>query len=179
MWQISWMLGWLPDWFWQATLGLGIAMIIAARFMRFIPFVSSYRIPLNIGGIAVTIASVWFLGGAANEEKWQRRVKELEEKIKVAEAQSKEANVQIQEKVVYKDKVIKEKGQEVVKYVDKFVDREVLKTIEGPERVRVEEVIKYVENCPVPTDLVQVHNRAIEELGKARKDKAKPTEEKK
>ena len=84
----------------------------------------------------------------------------MKEKVKIAEEQAKQKNVEIQEKIVYKDKIIKEKGQEIIKYVDKFVDREVLKTIEGPEKVKVEEVIKYVENCPVPKELLDIHNQA-------------------
>ena len=36
----------------------------------------------------------------------------------------------------------------------------VLKEIPGPERIRVEEVIKYVERCPVPAELLDAHNRA-------------------
>lgn len=178
MWQIAWMLGWLPDWFWQATLGLAVAVIIAAKFLRFVPLVSSYRIPLNIGGIVLAIVSVWFLGGAANEEKWQRRVKELEEKIRVAEEQSRQANTEIQEKIVYKDRVIKEKGQEVIKYVDRWNTKEVLKEVEGPERVRLEKVIQYIENCPVPTELLQDHNRAIVDL-KAASQAKKAQEDKK
>jgi hypothetical protein len=32
--------------------------------------------------------------------------------------------------------------------------------VEGPERVRVEEVIKYIENCPVPKEMLDIHNKA-------------------
>lgn len=178
MWQISWMLGWLPDWIWQAVLGLGITALLAAKFLRNFPFVSNYRIPLNIAGLLLSVISIWFLGGAANEEKWQRRVKELEEKIRVAEEQSRQANTEIQEKIVYKDKVIREKGQDIVRYVDKYTTKEILKEVEGPERVRVEQVIKYIENCPVPTDIVDMHNRAIVDL-KAASQSKKTTEDKK
>ena len=62
--------------------------------------------------------------------------------------------------VVYKDKIIKEKGDEIVKYVDKIVTKEVLKEVQGPERVKIEEVIKYVENCPVPQEIIDIHNQA-------------------
>jgi hypothetical protein len=99
-------------------------------------------------------------GGIVNEAKWEARVKELEDKVKIAEEQSKEKNVEIQEKVVTQTKVIKEKGKDIIKYIDRLVDREVIKEVEGPERVRREEVIKYVENCPVPKDIIDVHNAA-------------------
>jgi hypothetical protein len=88
------------------------------------------------------------LGAASNEEKWQERVKELEGKLAIAENKSKEENVKIEEKVVTKTKVIKEKGEDIIK----FIDREVLKN---------NEIIKYVENCPVPKDIIEIHNSAV------------------
>ena len=56
--------------------------------------------------------------------------------------------------------LFKEKGDTIIRYVDKFKDREVLKEVPGPERVKIEEVIKYVENCPVPKELIDIHNEA-------------------
>ena len=178
MWQISWMLGWLPEWFWQAALGFAVVVLIAAKFLKLVPLINTYRIPLNIGGIVLAVVSIWFLGGAANEEKWQRRVAELEEKVRVAEEQSRNANKEVEEKIVYRDKVIKEKGREVVRYIDRWNTREVLKEVQGPERVRIEEVIKYIETCPVPPELLQDHNRAITDL-KAASQVKRESEDKK
>ena len=73
-------------------------------------------------------------------------------------------NVEIQEKVVEKTKVIREKGKDIIKYVDRWNTKEVIK--EGPERIRREEVIKYIENCPVPKEIIDLHNQATE-LNKA------------
>ena len=94
------------------------------------------------------IISIWFLGAASNEEKWQVRVKELEEKLAVAENKSHEENVKIEEKIVTKTKVIKEKGDDIIKYIDR-------------ELVKNNEIIKYVENCPVPKDVIDIHNSAV------------------
>jgi hypothetical protein len=94
------------------------------------------------------LLSIWCLGAASNEEKWQERVKELEAKLLAAENKSHEENVKIEEKVVTKTKVIKEKGEDIIK----FIDREVLKN---------NEIIKYVENCPVPKDVIEIHNSAV------------------
>ena len=66
----------------------------------------------------------------------------------------------MQAAVTERDNALKKKGDTIIQYVDRFKDREVLRTIEGPERVRVEEVIKYVENCPVPKELLDIHNEA-------------------
>jgi hypothetical protein len=109
MWQIMWMLSFIPDWFWILLLCSGFVAIIAARFLKL------YAIPLKIGGAIAIVASIWFLGGAANEAKWQAKVAEMEEKVKEAEAKSGEANTKIETKIVEKTKVVKEKGEEIIK----------------------------------------------------------------
>ena len=60
--------------------------------------------------------------------------------------------------------------QNATKYIDRYKDREVIKTLPGEERVRVEEVIKYVENCPVPKELLDIHNNAAR-MNKSTEDK--------
>ena len=142
MWQITWMLGLLPDWFWTLLLVSSIVAIGLSKFM------AAYKLPLRWGGLAGLILSIWCLGAASNEEKWQERVKELEAKLLAAENKSHEENVKIEEKVVTKTKVIKEKGEDIIKYID----REVLKN---------NEIIKYVENCPLPKDVIEIHNSAV------------------
>lgn len=137
----------LPDWFYHALLILSLLAIAASYLLKFIPFVSTYRIPLKIGGVVLLLFSVWAEGGIVNEAKWQARVKELEAKVAQAEAQAKETNTKIQEKIVYKDKVVREKGQSIIQYVDREV-------------VKKEEIIKYIEQCPVPKDIIDAHNAA-------------------
>ena len=142
MWQITWMLGLLPDWFFTLLLVSSIVAIGLSKFM------AAYKLPLRWGGLAGLILSIWCLGAASNEEKWQERVKELEAKLLAAENKSHEENVKIEEKVVTKTKVIKEKGEDIIKYID----REVLKN---------NEIIKYVEICPLPKDVIEIHNSAV------------------
>jgi hypothetical protein len=70
------------------------------------------------------------------------------------------------QKIVEKTKVIREKGKDIIKYVDRWNTKEIIKEVEGPERIRTEEVIKYIENCPVPKEFIDLHNQATE-LNKA------------
>jgi len=60
--------------------------------------------------------------------------------------------------VVEKTRVVREKGEEIIKYIDKWNTKEVM--VEGPERIKREEVIKYIENCPVPAAVIDAHNAA-------------------
>ncbi len=166
MWQLTWMLSLLPDWFWTLVLITGVLAVIAAWVLKFIPFVSTYRLPIQVGGVLALLIGVYFQGVIANEAKWEARVKELEAKLAVAEEESKKTNTVVQEKIVKQKEYIKGKTETITKYVDRFVDREVIKEIQGPERVRVEEIVKYVESCPVPKELIDLHNQATQ-LNKA------------
>jgi hypothetical protein len=162
MWQITWILSLLPSWFWPTLLIIGVGAIIAAWLLGVIPFVKTYKLPLQVGGVIAVVMSVWFLGAASNEEKWRNEIAEMQKKVDEANAQAAVTTRNIETKVEVQTKVIREKGKDIVKYVDRLVDREVIKEIQGPERVRREEIIKYIENCPVPKEIIDLHNAATE-----------------
>jgi hypothetical protein len=137
MWQITWMLSFLPDWFWTLLFFSSIGAILLSLILK------PYKLPLQIAGAATLIISTWFLGAASNEKKWQNEIKDLKEKLEIAENKSKEENIKIEEKIVTKTKVIKEKGEEIIKYIDKNT-----------------EIIKFVEQCPLPKEAIEIHNSA-------------------
>jgi uncharacterized membrane protein (DUF106 family) len=148
-----WILSILPDAAIHIIFGLGILGTIAGFVLGFIPFVKTYQFAIQICSIIVLVFGVYLEGGLADYKEWELRVKEMEAKVAQAEAKSATTNVEIQEKVVEKTKVIREKGRDVIKYIDKEV-------------VKKEEVIKYIENCPVPKEIIDLHNQATE-LNKA------------
>jgi len=155
--QIIWMLSFIPDWFWTLVLISGIVGTLATWVLKFIPFVSTYRLPIQVASIIALVAGVYFQGVIANEAKWQNEIAALQKKVDEAAVKSNETNVVVQEKVVTKTKVIKEKGQDIIKYVDR-------------EIVKKEEIIKYIEMCPVPKEIIDLHNQAAE-LNKAAEGK--------
>lgn len=144
----------------HAIFAAGVIGIIAGFVLGFIPMINKYKLPIQIISLLTFALGVYLEGGLANEKEWQLKVKEVEAKVAKAEAESANLNTQLQAALSDKKTIIKEKGDTIVKYVDRYKDREILKTIEGPERVRVEEVIKYVESCPVPKELLDIHNNA-------------------
>jgi len=148
-----WILSILPDAAIHIIFGLGILGTIAGFVLGFIPFVKTYQFAIQICSIVVLVFGVYLEGGLADYKEWELKVKEMEAQVAKAEAQSANKNVEIQEKIVEKTKVIREKGRDVIKYIDKEV-------------VKKEEVIKYIENCPVPKEIIDLHNQATE-LNKA------------
>ena len=161
-----WILSILPDAAIHLIFILGILGTIAGFVLGFIPFVKTYQFAIQICSIVVLVFGVYLEGGLAENKEWELKVKEMEAKVAQAEAQSANKNTEIQEKVVENTKVIREKGRDIIKYVDRWNTKEVIKEVEGPERIRREEVIKYIENCPVPKEMINIHNQATE-LNKA------------
>lgn len=157
MWQITWMLSLLPDWFWTSVLIAGVLGTLASWVLRFIPFIKTYLLPIQVGSILLLLVGVYFQGAISNEEKWQAKVKELEQRIEAAKVESAAVNQAVETKVITKTKVVKEKADTIIKYIDKEV---------------VKEIIKFEETCPIPKEAIDVHNeaarmnKAVEEMRK-------------
>ena len=144
-----WILSILPEAAIHTIFGLGILGTIAGFVLGFLMFMRPYRLAVQICSLILLTFGVYLEGGLADYKEWELRVKEMEAKVAQAEAKSANVNTEIQEKVVEKTKVIREKGRDIIKYIDK-------------EIVKKEEVIKYVENCPIPKDIIDLHNQAAE-----------------
>ena len=146
-----WILHLLPDaliaWIVNLILITGAVITVAGFFVRFIPFVNTYRIPVQIAGILLLTTGVYFQGGYTTEMAWRERVREVEAKLQVAETRSAEVNTEIVTRVVTQTKIVRERGDDIVRYVD----REVVKN---------QEVIRFVENCPIPEIIINTHNAA-------------------
>jgi hypothetical protein len=149
-----------------------LAFFVLHKILNKIPSLSKYVTIIQIVSAVLLTAGIYFKGGYTTEMMWRDRVKELEAKVAAAEAESKKENVVIQEKIVKQKEFIKGKTEYITKYIDKLETKEVIKEVQGPERVRIEEVIKYIESCPVPKELINVHNDAAI-LNKAAKDPRK------
>ena len=142
-----WMLQFLPDavilWFCNILLLLGVVLTVLGFFVHRIPFLYQYQLPFKIVGIALLAAGVYFRGGYSVEMTWRERVAELEKKLAAADAKSAEVNTVIEQKIVYRDRVVREQGRTLTEYVD----REVVKLIPA--------------QCDrLPQELIDVHNRA-------------------
>ena len=148
MWQFQWMLSFIPDslfiWITYGLMTIGAGLYVASKLVQWIPLMGQYKLPAEVIGIVVLLGGIYLFGGYGVEMAWRDKVRQLEEKVKAAEAKSQEVKIQIQEKIVYKTKVVKEK--ETV-YID-----------------RIKEIAKEIDaKC-------EVDPRVIEELNKASED---------
>ena len=140
-----WMLYFLPSWYTHAIPALGLAIILISMFLKVIPFIDTYYLPLRIVGLVILFFGIFFEGVMYSGKDLQEKVKELEAKVAAAEAKSAEVNTKIVEKVVTKQKVVRERGAEIIKYVDK-------------------EIVKYNNTCVIPSEFITIHNKAAEEV---------------
>jgi hypothetical protein len=157
-----WIINFLPEWIIHTIFSIGVLGTVTGFVLGFVPFVKAYKLAIQIISLLLLVLGVYLEGGLADHKEWQLRVKEVEARLAQAETKSSEKNIEIQEKVVETTKVIREKGKDIIKYVDRWNTKEVIKEVEGPERIRREEVIKYIENCPVPKEMIDIHNQATE-----------------
>jgi hypothetical protein len=149
-----WLLHLLPTslilWIVNALLVVGLVGIILGFFIKFIPLVNTYRLPIQIGSIIIFCLGLWWQGGYSVELAWRERVEEMEARVAAAEEQSKETNTKIVTKVVTKTQVIRTRGADIVKYVDR-------------------EIVKYDEKfakggmCEIPQEFIKAHNAAAEQ----------------
>jgi uncharacterized coiled-coil protein SlyX len=142
-----WILQWLPWWLFYVVLALGLIGLVVTYLLKFIPLpiIHVYKTPLQVGSIILVVIGVYMLGSIANERAWQARIKELEVKVAQAEAEAAKENIKIVEKVVVQQKIVRERGQNIVQYVDR-------------------EVVKYDTKCEIPQPFVDAHNRAAEKI---------------
>ena len=138
MWQFGWIISLIPDslliWITYAIVGAGFLLYVASKLTAWIPIISQYKLPAELLGVICLVIGSYLFGSYGTEMVWRERVAELQKKVKV----------EIQERIVYKTKVVKEK--ETI-YVD-----------------RIKEIAKEVDaKC-------EVDPRVIEELNKASED---------
>jgi hypothetical protein len=139
-----WLLNFLPDWIFSALFFVGIALYLVTKTVKVLP----YSTLIQYGSIALVFIATYFSGSKAMNDQWVKRSHDLELRVKELEAKSAEENVKIVEKVITKQQLVKQRGEDIIKYVD----REVVKN---------QEVVKYIEQCPkLPNEIVDTINKA-------------------
>jgi hypothetical protein len=138
-----WLLDFLPEWFFHVPFFLSLFGLILSIFAPM------HKTLIQVVCVVVLLFSVYMFGGIAENKKWKERVAELEAKVVVAENKSAIETVKIVEKVVYQKQFIKQKGAEVIKYIDKEVVKYDTKFLPGGL-------------CEIPVEFIESLNKATE-----------------
>jgi hypothetical protein len=134
-----WILQFLPNWIFYLTLFTGVAAFVVTKFVRILPNAQL----IQAASAAVVAFSIFMIGAISNNDAWLAKIKDLEVKVAEAEAKSAASNTEIVEKTVTKTQIVKQRGEDIVKYIDR-------------------EVVKFDANCAVPKEFVSTHNQAAE-----------------
>lgn len=146
-----WVLSWLPFWIFYVILIIGIFGLIVTYLIKFIPIpaIYLYKTPIQLASIAFIVLGTYMSGAISNEESWIAKIKELEAKVEAAQIESVKENVKIETKIVTKTQIVKERGNDIIKYVDKEIVKYDTKFLSGGE-------------CEIPKEFILLHNKAAE-----------------
>lgn len=132
-----WILKIFPDWFWWLTLVAGFS----SYFLAQMPPLKPYELIVKIVGAVLIAVSIFIFGLEHADSRWQHAARDLQAKAQVAEAESKTANAEIETKVITRTQVVKQKGETIIRYIDR-------------------DIVKIDERCQIPTEFVDAHNKA-------------------
>jgi len=137
-----WILDWLPFWIFHLLVVVGFAGLAASLVLKFIPFISTYQLPIQVASIVILVFGVYMEGGIATQEKWEARVADVKLEMAKKETASAEATVQVVTKYINKVQIVKEKGNEIIKQVPVYITKDA------------------DTKCDVPTGFVMLHDSA-------------------
>ena len=129
-----WLLQFVPGWFFSLLFFLGVVGYLVSKSFKIFP-------ALNWISIAIVFFSVYMSGIKTADDSWRMKAADLEKKVLELEAKSAKSNTEVGTKVITKQQIIKEKGQDIIRYVDR-------------------EIVKYDNTCTMPKELLEVHNKA-------------------
>lgn len=138
-----WVLQVLPNWLIHAIPLIGIVIIVASKFAGYVPafnpLIGMVRYFLDTFGkyvgIAILLLGVWLEGGNYYYNQTRAEVERVEK-------QSKEATARIEKEYEEKLAQTKQKGETIVKYVNKYITKEA------------------DAKCVIPNNFVSLHDAA-------------------
>ena len=130
-----WILNWLPDWLFYVIFLAGVLALVIGKIL------APLRLYAYPAGVFLIIMGTWYSGGIAKDHEWKAKVAEVEAKLAIAQQASAQVNEKIITRVVTKNQIIKLRGDDIVRYIDK-------------------EVVKYDNTCKIPIEVIAVHNMA-------------------
>ena len=136
-----WLLNWLPDWIFYFILFAGVAGLIVSFFIKFIPVVNTYKVPLQLLSIVLTVAGVWFAGGIAKDKEYRAEIEAAKKRAEIAEQKAKDATARVE--YVFQDKI------KVVKETQVIVQ----------EKIR-DLSVQIDGQCKVIPEVIDIHNQA-------------------
>lgn len=148
-----WIFTFAPDWVTHLIFGLGVFGIILGFLLGFIPFIKPYKLAIQVISMILFAFGVYLEGGLADYKEWEFKANELKAKISKMETDMANADVKVVEKIVVQKQVIREKGRDIIRYVENEV-------------VRYDDKFARGQQCELPQEFYKAYN---DSLGKDQK----------
>jgi hypothetical protein len=136
-----WILSLFPEFVTHIIFFAGAIGVIVGFLLGFVPGIKPYQLAIQIISILVLSFGLYLEGGLAEQAIWELKVKDLETKVAKAETESQKVNTEVITKILTKKQVIKEKGDDIVQFIDR-------------------EIVKYNNICEIPEIVITTHNAA-------------------
>jgi len=127
----------------------GILGTVAGFVLGMVPGIKMYVLPIRVISLIVLAFALYLEGGLADYAAWQLKVKEVEAKLAEAELKSAKENTKIVTKVITKTQIVRTRGENIVKYIDREIVKYDTKFAPGGQ-------------CEIPKDFIKALNDAAE-----------------
>lgn len=120
---LLWLFNYIPTFFIYIAFAIGVVLYLFSEMatMRIAQIVtSSYLTPalMRLIGVLLMGSSIFFLGISFSDAQFKKELNKKNQEIAKINESAKDITVQTEIKYVYRDKIIKEKGDEIIKYVN-------------------------------------------------------------
>ena len=106
-WLINESLGHLPLWLWPALAGGGLTIFFLAGILTHIPSTKPYAMFIKPVSFITFVFGVFMYGGAGVTAIYQAQILEMENKIKVAEQASQDANSKLAQAMANQEHLVR------------------------------------------------------------------------
>jgi len=121
-----WILEFLPDFVFHLIFIAGLLGLGASFVLKFVPFVTQYRIPIQVVASILIAIGLYMEGAISDNNAWVARVHEIEKKVAQAEAKSAEANTRLvtelaknREKIAANQQAVKQAIQQNIQAINR------------------------------------------------------------
>jgi hypothetical protein len=139
--MIMWFLSSWISYIVHAALIVGVVGTFFGSILNKVPFINNYASILRAIALPLFIAAVFAEGYLYASKSWIEEAKKYEEKVKVAEQQSKDANTKLTKELANKNKEIKQQ---------QVIIKEKIKEVQ----------VKVNADCKVAPEAINIHNEA-------------------
>ena len=102
-----WLLKFLPDFVFHLILIGGLLGLGASFVLKFIPFVTQYRVVIQVVASIMIAVGLYMEGAISDNTAWVDRVHEMEKKVAEAEAKSADANTKLVDELAkHKEQIV-------------------------------------------------------------------------